>query len=430
MQTRVHESPAGGLDLGRRELVVAMGGGRKTGALRPLARELGVGGRRIVATTTAALFLRELSAVGRLVTGPKRPGLMAGLGRALAEGASVRAARGSDDRGKAIGIPSDSVERLWVMSAAGKDSGEPAGGAADLTEHPPALADYLLVEADGSSVPRTTVRPGGRPLALVKGAGDLASGVAVRLYRSGFDVVMTEIARPTAVRRTVAFAEAVYEGRTRVEGIEAVKADNVEEVRRLLVDGRIPVVVDAEASIRREVAPALVVDGILAKRNLGTSITDAPAVVALGPGFTAGVDAHAVVETKRGHTLGRVINRGEAYPDTGVPGEVGGFGEERVLRAPVAGVFDGAREIGAIVAVGEIVGKVGDIPVRARVEGVLRGLLHSGLEVTGSSKLGDIDPRATRENCFLVSDKALAIAGGVLEAACGLLGGVCFVVDR
>jgi xanthine dehydrogenase accessory factor len=279
------------------------------------------------------------------------------------------------------------------------------------------------------SLTKTDVHPGGRPLALVKGAGDLASGVAVRLYRSGFDVVMTEIARPTAVRRTVAFAEAVYEGHTEVEGIEAVKADNVEEVRRLLVDGRIPVVVDPETSIRPEIVPALLVDAILAKRNLGTSITDAPAVIALGPGFTAGFDAHAVVETKRGHTLGRVINRGAALPDTGVPGEVGGFGEERVLRAPVAGVFEGEREIGAMVAVGEIVGKVGDVPVRARLDGVLRGLVHSGLEVTGGSKLGDIDPRATRENCFLVSDKALAIAGGVLEAACGLLGGVCFVVD-
>ena len=279
------------------------------------------------------------------------------------------------------------------------------------------------------SLTKTDVHPGGRPLALVKGAGDLASGVAVRLYRSGFDVVMTEIARPTAVRRTVAFAEAVYEGHTEVEGIEAVKADNVEEVRRLLVDGRIPVVVDPETSIRPEIVPALLVDAILAKRNLGTSITDAPAVIALGPGFTAGFDAHAVVETKRGHTLGRVINRGAALPDTGVPGEVGGFGEERVLRAPVVGVFEGEREIGAMVAVGEIVGKVGDVSVRARLDGVLRGLVHSGLEVTGGSKLGDIDPRATRENCFLVSDKALAIAGGVLEAACGLLGGVCFVVD-
>jgi len=280
------------------------------------------------------------------------------------------------------------------------------------------------------SAPVTPVSPSRRPVALVKGAGDLASGIAVRLHRTGFAVVMTEIDRPTAVRRTVAFAEAVYEGSVEVEGIEGVKAPDAETVRRLLAAGKIPVIIDPEALIRREIAPLLVVDAILAKRNLGTRITDAQAVVALGPGFVAGVDAHAVVETKRGHALGRVIWRGEAYPDTGVPGEVGGFGEERVLRAPGPGVFEGTKEIGAMVAAGEIVGQVGDAPVRARLDGVLRGLLRSGLEVTVGSKLGDVDPRATRENCFLVSDKALAIAGGVLEAACGLLGGVRFVVDR
>lgn len=279
------------------------------------------------------------------------------------------------------------------------------------------------------------IAPAERPVALVKGAGDLATGVALRLHRAGFAVVMTEIARPTAVRRTVAFAEAVYEGNALVEGVDGVKAADTEAVRRLLKAGKIPVIVDPVAAIRQEIAPVLVVDAILAKRNLGTCITDAPAVVALGPGFAAGVDVHAVIETKRGHTLGRVISRGEALPNTGVPGEVGGFGEERVLRSPGAGVFEGELEIGAIVAMGEIVGHVGGSPVSARLGGVLRGLSRSGLEVTAGFKVGDVDPRATREHCYLVSDKALAIAGGVLEVACALLGGVRFrpvdvVVDR
>jgi xanthine dehydrogenase accessory factor len=269
-----------------------------------------------------------------------------------------------------------------------------------------------------------------RPVALVKGAGDLASGVALRLHRAGFAVVMTEIPFPTAVRRTVSFAEAIYDGRAVVEGIEGVTAADGEAVRRLLEAGKIAVVIDPEAAVRHQLRPVLLVDAILAKRNLGTSITDAPAVVALGPGFIAGVDTHAVIETKRGHTLGRVITKGEALPNTGIPGEVGGFGEQRVLRAPAAGVFRGRREIGDPVSRDEIIGHVGDVSVRAGLDGVLRGLLHSGLKVSPGLKVGDVDPRATREHCFQVSDKALAIAGGVLEAACSLLGGVCFVGGR
>jgi len=265
-----------------------------------------------------------------------------------------------------------------------------------------------------------------RPTALVKGAGDLATGVALRLLRSGFAVVMTEIERPTVVRRTVAFAEAVYEGRAVVEGIEGVKVEGAGRIDDVLARGAIPVVVDPQAGVRADIRPALLVDAIVAKRNLGTRIDDAPAVVALGPGFVAGRDAHAVIETRRGHRLGRVIWEGEALPNTGVPGEVGGFTEERVLRAPGAGVFRGVREIGDGVSSGETVGHVGDLPVRARIDGVLRGLLRSGLEVSAGFKLGDVDPRAQREHCFQVSDKALAIAGGVLEAACALLGGVRF----
>ena len=271
---------------------------------------------------------------------------------------------------------------------------------------------------------------GGRPLALIKGAGDLGTGVALRLFRAGFAVTMTEMARPAAVRRTVALSEAVFDGRTTVEKMEGIRAEGAAEVARLLQQGVVPVIVDPEASIRSELSPILLVDAIVAKVNTGTRITDAPAVIALGPGFVAGRDAHAVIETQRGHTLGRVITSGEALADTGIPGEVGGYGEERLLRAPCAGVFRGTREIGDCVSEGEIVGEVGGVLLRSRLGGVLRGLLRSGTEVTAGFKLGDIDPRATREHCFLVSDKALAIAGGVLEAACALLGGVRFTVGR
>jgi xanthine dehydrogenase accessory factor len=266
-----------------------------------------------------------------------------------------------------------------------------------------------------------------RPLVLVKGAGDLATGVGIRLFRAGFDVVMTEIAQPTPVRRTVAFAEAIPDGRARVEDVEAESVADPDLAREVVSRGRVAVLIDPEARCREVLSPLLVVDAILAKRNLGTSIEDAPAVVALGPGFCAGVDAHAVVETMRGHTLGRVIYQGEAIPNTGVPGEIGGRGAERVIRAPRAGVFVATASIGDMVESGQTVGTVEGEPVVAAISGVLRGLLRTGIGVTKGFKTGDVDPRAAPEHCLTVSDKALAVAGGVLEAACHLLGGVRFV---
>lgn len=265
-----------------------------------------------------------------------------------------------------------------------------------------------------------------RPTALVKGAGDLASGVALRLHRAGFAVVMTEIARPTPVRRTVAFAEAVPLGAAVVEGVEARRAGDRDEVLRVLARGSIAVVVDPLAELRGWLRPDLLTDAIVAKRNLGTRIEDAPAVVALGPGFVAGRDAHAVIETQRGHTLGRVITSGEALPNTGVPGDIGGRGADRVLRSPRAGVFEERAAIGDRVRAGDAVGAVAGVAVTARLDGVLRGLLASGVEVTTGFKVGDVDPRGDRASCWQVSDKALAVAGGVLEAACALLGGVRF----
>jgi xanthine dehydrogenase accessory factor len=201
---------------------------------------------------------------------------------------------------------------------------------------------------------------------------------------------------------------------------------DIAAARAIISQRKVAVLVDPAADCRHALEPALLVDAILAKRNLGTSIGDAPAVVALGPGFTAGKDVDAVIETMRGHTLGRVIYQGEAIPNTGIPGEIGGRGAERVIRAPREGVFMATATIGDIVEAGQVVGNVEGEFVTAAIPGVLRGLLRSGIRVTKGFKTGDVDPRAAPENCFTVSDKALAVGGGVLEAACLLLGGVRF----
>jgi xanthine dehydrogenase accessory factor len=253
-------------------------------------------------------------------------------------------------------------------------------------------------------------------LILIRGAGDLASGVAARLHRCRFPVVMTELPEPLVVRRIVSFAEAVYEGEVQVEEILARRADDIAEARLALSQGVIPVLVDPEAACRTVLAPTVLVDAIMAKRNTGTTINDAPLVVALGPGFTAGVDCHVVVETNRGHGLGRAIYAGSAEPDTGHPGEVGGKTGERILRAPVTGVVQAKAAIGERVVEGQVVAKVEDHAVRAATAGVLRGMIRSGTHISHSVKIGDVDPRAEPSHCALISDKALAIAGGVLEA--------------
>ena len=252
-------------------------------------------------------------------------------------------------------------------------------------------------------------------LVLIKGAGDLATGTAVRLHRAGFSVVMTDIAQPTAVRRTVAFSQCIYDGVAEVEGITARRAANGEEASAMLAAGEIPVLVDPEARILNELPFGAVVDAILAKRNLGTSLTDAPIVLALGPGFTAGVDCHGVVETIRGHDLGRLILEGSAIPNTGVPGDVGGYTKERIIRAPADGPFEPVARIGQKVELGDVVAKVNGVPVAAQLTGIVRGMLPAGIPVTKGMKSGDIDPRCEVRHCFTVSDKARAIGGGVLE---------------
>ena len=252
-------------------------------------------------------------------------------------------------------------------------------------------------------------------LVLIKGAGDLATGTAVRLHRAGFSVVMTDIAQPTAVRRTVAFSQCIYDGVAEVEGITARRAANGEEASAILAAGEIPVLVDPEARILDELPFGAVVDAILAKRNLGTSLTDAPIVLALGPGFTAGVDCHGVVETMRGHDLGRLILEGSAIPNTGVPGDVGGYTKERIIRAPADGPFEPVARIGQKVELGDVVAKVNGVPVAAQLTGIVRGMLPAGIPVTKGMKSGDIDPRCEVRHCFTVSDKARAIGGWVLE---------------
>ena len=253
-------------------------------------------------------------------------------------------------------------------------------------------------------------------LVVVRGAGDLASGVINRLVKCGFKVVATEREQPTVIRRTVAYASAVFEGAVRIEGVEAVKAGDLQEAQAAFSAGKVPVLIDSSGQVIRELRPDVVVDAIIAKRNLGTTIDMAPIVIGLGPGFTAGRDVHAVVETNRGHNLGRVILDGSAEPDTGKPGAVCGYSVERVVRAPADGVINTIAEIGDTVQSGQTVAYVDGVPVTVQIGGVLRGLIHSGLYVTSGMKIGDVDPRGRREYCFSISDKARAIAGGVLEA--------------
>ena len=254
-----------------------------------------------------------------------------------------------------------------------------------------------------------------KPLAVIRGAGDLASGVAYRLYNSGVNVIMTEISKPLVVRRTVSFAEAVYEGKAVVEGIEARLVATVEEAMGLLEQGVIPILVDPEGNLIKQISPTVVVDARMAKRNLGTSMRDAQLVIGLGPGFTAGQDVHAVIETCRGHRLGRVIYKGTAIPDTATPGAVDGYTLERLLRAPVDGIMAPQRNIGDRVEKGDLVALVGEAPVYAEMSGLIRGMLKDGVAVPKGTKIGDIDPRIDAEY-ETISDKALAIGGGVLEA--------------
>jgi xanthine dehydrogenase accessory factor len=253
-------------------------------------------------------------------------------------------------------------------------------------------------------------------LVIVRGAGDIATGVIIRLVRSGFRVLALETAKPTVIRRTVSFAQALYDSSYEVEGITAVATDSFFQAKSLMDEGKVPILADPKGLMIPKFKPNILVDAIIAKKNLGTTIDAAPLVIGLGPGFSAGLDVDMVIETNRGHDLGRVIINGPAAENTGVPGRIEGMDWQRVLRAPGEGIFSTERKIGELVKTGDTIGSCGTEHVIAPISGVIRGLLSSGLKVSKGFKIGDIDPRGDASYCYRVSDKARAVAGGVLEA--------------
>ena len=251
---------------------------------------------------------------------------------------------------------------------------------------------------------------------LIKGAGDLATGVAWRLKRAGFDIVMTEIEKPLTVRLSVAYSSAVYQEETTIEGITGKLAHDFDEVKSILQQDKIAVIVDEEATIKEKLQPTVIIDAIMAKYNINTKIDDAPVVIAVGPGFCAGKDCDYVIETKRGHFLGRVIEEGFAIKNTGVPGNIGGFTTERIIRSNNQGIFKAVAKIGDTVCKNDVVAYVDNVEILAQIDGVVRGMLHDDIFVSSNMKCGDIDPRAEKLHCFTISDKSRAIGGGALEA--------------
>ena len=277
-----------------------------------------------------------------------------------------------------------------------------------------------------------------KDLIVVRGAGDLATGTIHRLKKAGFRLLVLEAEHPAAIRRQVALSEAVYAGSARVEDVEAVRMDVdlaekknrkellEQEMERIWKKDGVPVLVDPAGLSIAALRPAVVVDAILAKKNLGTTKEMAPLVIALGPVFTAGEDVDVVIETKRGHNLGRVIRSGSAVPNTGIPGIIGGYGKERVMHAQAEGILRNAASIGDIVEARAVIAEIetenGTVPVEASLSGLLRGLIRDGYPVTKGFKIADIDPRKEElQNCFTISDKARCIAGSVLEVICGEL---------
>ena len=251
---------------------------------------------------------------------------------------------------------------------------------------------------------------------IVRGGGDLASGVIHRLYQCGYHVLILEWEKPSAIRRRVSFCEAVYEGKTCVEDVWCQKVEHIEECENVWAAGEIPLLVDADGACIREFAPDAVIDAILAKKNLGTSREMASLTIGLGPGFTAGADVDVVIETMRGHDLGRVIREGNALPNTGIPGLIKGVGKERVIHSPCAGIMHNRAQIADLVEKGQVIAYVGETPVEASITGVLRGIIRDGYEVYERMKIADIDPREEEQkNCFTISDKARCIAGSVVE---------------
>jgi xanthine dehydrogenase accessory factor len=255
-----------------------------------------------------------------------------------------------------------------------------------------------------------------RKRVIVRGAGDLATGVIYILKSFGFEVVATEVEKPSAIRRTVALCEAVYDGEKTVEDITAVRCSNLKEITDVLSASHVPILVDPQSLIIDDIKPYIVVDAIIAKKNLGTNMDMAPIVIGVGPGFTAKQDVHAVIETSRGHHLGRMILKGSAMPNTGVPGVMGGYSLERVIYAPKAGIIKCLKKIGDHVQTGETIATVEGTPVKTKISGILRGIIRDGYEVTEGFKTADVDPRDVYDHCFSISDKARMIGFGTLFA--------------
>jgi len=253
-------------------------------------------------------------------------------------------------------------------------------------------------------------------MVLIRGGGDLASGVGVRLHQSGFQVVTTELPEPLVVRRKVSLAEAVHEGLVQVEGVTGKLVEDISEIKSILLSGVIPVLIDPDLKCLEVLNPDVVVDARMRKKPPREGKELASLVIGLGPGFVAGENCHAVIETNRGHNLGRVLWQGVPEQDTGIPGSVQGYSSERVLRAPVDGVLQTRIEIGDRLKKGSLVAQVGEEEVLAPFDGILRGLLRDGTAVKSGFKIGDVDPREDPNLYKLISDKSRAIGGGVLEA--------------
>ena len=252
---------------------------------------------------------------------------------------------------------------------------------------------------------------------VIRGGGDLATGVAEVLYQSGFKILILDIEKPSSIRRSVCFSEAIYDGVTKVENIICKKVENENEIEKCWNEKIIPIMVDEKGEIIKKIKPDVVVDSIIAKKNLGTTKEMAPITIALGDGFEAGKDVDIVVETMRGHNLGRVITSGRAMKNTGIPGEIKGVSKDRVIYSLANGIFSSVKKIGDTVQKDEIIGYVGDVEIRGKISGVLRGIIRDGYEVTENMKIGDIDPRIEeKNNCFTISDKARSLGGAVLRA--------------
>ncbi|WP_454053024.1 selenium-dependent molybdenum cofactor biosynthesis protein YqeB [Clostridium sp. Marseille-Q7071] len=252
---------------------------------------------------------------------------------------------------------------------------------------------------------------------IVRGGGDLASGTIHKLHRSGFKILVLESYYPTSIRRNVCYSEAIYTGKITIENITAIRVSSFNEILKCWQNNKIPIAVDPHGKFIEMLKPRILIDGIIAKKNLGTKMNMAEITIALGPGFEAGKDVHAVIETMRGHNLGRVILKGEAMKNTGVPGEIGGYSKERVIYSPASGIIQNVKEIGDFVSSGEILAYVDSIEIKTEISGLLRGIIRNGSKIEKGLKIADVDPRCHEiRNCYTISDKARNIAGGVLEA--------------